>query len=109
MHYQYYIFTEEKSMVYFLEGLPLFKNHDIKFIDFQGKQDLLKNIKKRIRSLEKCHNSDSNSTTSFQYIILIDQDRNDCKNLKKRFQKILQGLTHQICKSGCWCELYVEN
>ena len=78
-----------KNLVFFLEGqserellqglIPrLFDNHkvvDVKYIVFQGKQDLEKKFYARLRGWLR-HDS--------VFVVLVDQDTEDCEKLKAR-------------------------
>lgn len=70
-------FLEEPSAQEMLEGLLpkiLPKDIDRKFIVFEGKQDLAKNIERKLRSWR---------TPNCVFLIMLDQDSGDCKRLKK--------------------------
>ncbi len=78
-----------KNLVFFLEGrsekemlkglIPrLLENHreiDVKYLTFQGKQDLESKIHNRLRGWSRPESA---------FVVLVDQDREDCKELKRR-------------------------
>lgn len=74
-------FLEESSAKFMLEGfLPkiLPGNVNCRYVVFEGKQDLEKNIVKRIRGY---------LVPSARFIILRDQDAAKCKSIKKNLSK----------------------
>lgn len=83
-------FLEERSAQAMLEGLlpRLFgdaANINFKFIVFEGKQDLEKQIEKRLRGWQL-----PNSV----FVVLRDQDIGDCKPIKERLVQKCQNAGH---------------
>ncbi|MFT5419587.1 MAG: hypothetical protein ACI9D5_000328 [Candidatus Endobugula sp.] len=81
---QLVFFLEEQSAKEMLEGLlPRMLNKDVRFqcISFEGKQDLEKQLGKRLRNW-----CDPNAF----FIVLRDQDSADCITVKQRLVKICQ-------------------
>ena len=88
-----FLIMSYKEIVFFLEGASeenflkgflgqhLKKNIERKFIKFEGKQDLLKTLENKM-----CLWTESNT----YFFILVDQDNNDCKELKNELLKICQ-------------------
>lgn len=81
MHIEF--FLEEPSSEAFLEGmlgklLPAGTTWNA--IAFQGKPDLLANIKPRLKAYKKWIPGD------WKIVVLVDEDRDDCINLKQRLE-----------------------
>ena len=81
------ILVEEPSMEAFLD--ELFRNEfpDISFLihSFQGKNDLLANLQSRLNAYAKWLPPD------FRVVVLIDRDRDDCRELKRRMEDMARG------------------
>jgi hypothetical protein len=79
----YYFLTEENSMKKFLEVfLPKINfDEDYRIVSHSGKSDLKNSIPSKIRA----------SATDSKFIILIDQDSNDCKLLKSEIENIIKA------------------
>jgi hypothetical protein len=60
----------------------LLPQSDVQIIRFQGKQDLLQNLLARLRGLK------SWLPDNWLLLVLVDRDRNDCKNLKQQLETI---------------------
>ena len=87
-----------KNLVFFLEGqsekemlkglLPHLLPEHIRprYIIFNGKGDLIKNL---------CHRLKEWCLPDSGFIILVDQDKNDCKKLKKNLQKLCTQIRPQ--------------
>ncbi|MEZ4631944.1 MAG: hypothetical protein R2880_14755 [Deinococcales bacterium] len=88
---------EEVSAKEMLQGiLPrIAPQIDPKYITFQGKQDLEKNLEKRLRGWQQ---QDLSS-----FLILRDKDSADCKSVKKRLSDICQSSTkaQSIVRIAC--------
>lgn len=83
-----FFLVEDFSMKVFLEGvLPrlAFEKDKFEIKAHRGKEDLITNLKKIVPSLSK---------SAQQVIILIDQDRTDCKKLKN-------DIVEKMCNCAC--------
>jgi hypothetical protein len=60
----------------------LLPQSDVQIIRFQGKQDLLQNLLARLRGLK------SWLPDNWPLLVLVDRDRDDCKNLKQQLETI---------------------
>jgi hypothetical protein len=60
----------------------LLPQSDVQIIRFQGKQDLLQNLLARLRGLK------SWLPDNWLLLVLVDRDRDDCKNLKQQLETI---------------------
>jgi hypothetical protein len=60
----------------------LLPQSDVQIIRFQGKQDLLQNLLARLRGLK------SWLPENWLLLVLVDRDRDDCKNLKQQLETI---------------------
>ncbi|MDI9408127.1 MAG: DUF4276 family protein [Candidatus Pacebacteria bacterium] len=77
---------EEKSMKLVLkELLKQFPNIDHLIFDFNGKDDLRKNIEPKINAL---------NSVAANFVILQDQDRGDCIKLKAKLQSLVPNHSH---------------
>ena len=81
MHIEF--FLEEPSAEAFLQGtlqklLPI--DTSWSFIVFQGKHDLLANLKPRLKAYRNWIPDD------YKIVVLIDEDREDCRKLKRRLE-----------------------
>ena len=79
------LLVEEPSAEAALKNLvPKLMGEDISFNIhvFQGKQDLLKNLPKRLRGYRHWLPND------WYIVVLIDRDYEDCAELKKKLEKI---------------------
>lgn len=77
-------FLEEPSAKEMLAGvLPrmLPKNIQIRYVVFQGKQDLEKNLKLKLRGWR---------VPNCSFIIMRDQDSGDCKTIKSKLIKLCE-------------------
>lgn len=86
MSYNIIFLLEERSMRIVLEAIltKLIPNHiTYKCITHQGKQDLAKSIPNKIKAFNKI-------SPSTEFVIVHDQDSNDCEELKKELLKICQ-------------------
>lgn len=87
---------EEKSMKYFLDGiLPKFLPDDVSFITIphEGKSDLQKSIPRKLRGWRE---------PDVKFVIVQDQDMNDCMELKKKLLEICGEDTHEkIIRIAC--------
>lgn len=75
-------FLEEPSARIMLEGiLPrlIDADIDVRYVVFEGKQDLEKNLVKRLRFWQ---------TPNTDFIVLRDQDSADCREVKRQLQKL---------------------
>lgn len=84
---EFFFFVEEKCMETFLKKSTLLKGVPNDFTKFRGKSVLLKEVAKRIGTLEKEANH-----KNYYYIILVDKDNDDCNKLK---QGIVDGCEEQ--------------
>ena len=88
---QIVFFLEEPSAVAMLEGfLPKILPSGLSFrcIPFEGKQDLEKQLVKRIRGYR---------VPGARFVVLRDQDSGDCKNIKSiLFQKCKEAMRSDI-------------
>ena len=78
-------FVEELSAeeaLYNLVPKIIGPGHSIKIYSFQGKHDLLNNLSNRLKALKRGFASDD------RIVILIDEDREDCKALKGKLETI---------------------
>ncbi len=81
MHIEF--FLEEPSAEAFLQGIVhklLPANATWSFIVFQGKRDLLLNLKPRLRGYRNWISDD------YKIVVLVDEDREDCKKLKAKLE-----------------------
>jgi hypothetical protein len=88
---------EEESAKVFLQGfIPRICNNEYEFIyiSFEGKQDLLKQLPRKLRYWQK---PDS------QFVIIIDQDMDDCQRLKSRIRDICEssGKSKALIRIAC--------
>ena len=59
--------------------------HTFKVHPFQGKQDLLKSLPKRLRGYARWLPAD------WRIVVLVDEDREDCRQLKARLESAASG------------------
>ena len=81
MHIEF--FLEEPSAEAFLQGIAhklLPADITRSFIVFQGKHDLLINLKPRLRGYRNWISDD------YKIVVLVDEDREDCKKLKAKLE-----------------------
>jgi hypothetical protein len=86
MHFEFLV--EEPSAEAALKNLiPKIVGDQVTFrvISFQGKQDLLTHLPKRLRGYTRWLPPD------YRFIVLVDQDRQDCRRLKTQ----LEAAAHQ--------------
>jgi hypothetical protein len=85
----YYFLTEERSMEKFLKIFldKIEFNEEYRVVPHSGKSDLKKSIPSKIRS----------SAKDSKFIILIDQDSNDCKLLKSEIENIIKAANRLNC------------
>ena len=77
------ILVEELSAKFALEILVpkiIGLNNTFRFIEFQGKPDLLKNLPDRMRGYARWLPAD------YRIVVLIDEDRQDCHQLKQQLE-----------------------
>ena len=81
------ILVEEPSMEAFLNELFRREFPDISFgiHVFQGKRDLLANLQSRLNAYAKLLTPES------RVVVLIDRDKDDCKDLKRRLEDMARG------------------
>jgi hypothetical protein len=95
-----FIFTEEKSLEICLDNLlPKIisnRSEQIKIRSHCGKEDLKKALKTALPTISK--------SQGVKILITIDQDKDDCKNLKKELQKIIQEKCHCDYKIRIICQ-----
>jgi hypothetical protein len=60
-------------------------NHTFDVLVFRGKNDLLANLESRLRAYRRWLAPDTH------IVILIDQDSDDCRHLKRRLERIVEG------------------
>jgi hypothetical protein len=84
----YYFLTEERSMKNFLEILlpKLGFDENYRIVSFEGKSDLKKSISRKIDASER----------GSRFIVLIDQDSNDCLRLKQEIQEIIERQSSKV-------------
>jgi hypothetical protein len=90
-------FLEEESAKVFLKALlPRLLPEDIhvQYITFEGKQDLEKNIERKLRAY---------NTPILGFVILLDQDHEDCVALKAHLKKLCvqSGKTNTLVRIAC--------
>lgn len=87
---------EEKSMKYFLDGiLPKILPEDVAFITIphEGKSDLQKSIPRKLRGWNE---------PNVKFVIVQDQDMNDCVALKQKLLDLCGADTHEkIIRIAC--------
>jgi hypothetical protein len=84
----YYFLTEERSMKNFLEILlpKLGFDENYRIISFEGKSDLKKSVSRKINASER----------GSKFIVLIDQDSNDCMRLKQEIREIIEKQSTKV-------------
>src|SRR3989339_224369 len=90
-------FLEESSAQEFLTGfLPRILPEGVtsRFIPFEGKQDLDKQLERRIRGW---------NTPDSLFVVLRDQDQGDCKKIKASLQERCRnaGKPHALIRIAC--------
>jgi len=83
MHFE--LLVEEPSAEKVLENLLpriITGEHSYRIITFQGKMDMLKHLPSRLKGYKRWINSET------KIIVLIDRDRDDCYQLKKKLEQI---------------------
>lgn len=81
---------EEKSMKYFLDGiLPkiLPEGVDFRTVPHEGKSDLQKSIKIKLFAWNE---------PDVKFVIVQDQDSNDCRELKRQLLKLCEGTQKSV-------------
>ena len=81
---------EEKSMKYFLDGiLPKILPENVVFqtIPHEGKSDLKKSIRIKLSAWNE---------PDVKFVIVQDQDSNDCRKLKKELLELCEGLQRSV-------------
>ena len=95
------ILVEEPSMEAFLNELLRREFPDISFgiHVFQGKRDLLANLQSRLNAYAKWLTPES------RVVVLVDRDRDDCHELKRRLEDMARGaglLTRSMAGGRPW-------
>lgn len=91
-------------MEVFLKGLLpriLPENCAFNFLVFQGKQELLQNLKNRLRS----YNPRSLDRDCWRIVVVVDRDNDDCSELKDKLERAAEdaGLrTRSQCPEEAW-------
>ncbi len=86
MHIEFLL--EEPSSEAFLKGMLeklLLPNTTMNTIVFQGKPDLLANLRARLKAYQKWIPED------YRIVVLIDEDRADCRALKAKLEDAARG------------------
>lgn len=81
---------EEKSMKYFLDGiLARIVPEGVSYITIphEGKSDLQKSIPKKLKGW---------TAKDAKFVIVQDQDSNDCRELKKKLLELCQPTEHEV-------------
>lgn len=98
MNTHYYFFTEEESMMSFIKACKKTQTLENKeFVNFNGKDDLKNNIRNYVEGLIKWDNSDEN--IRIKIIVLVDQDNDNCKQLKNDIKNIIKSNTGKLFTS----------
>lgn len=95
------ILVEEPSMEAFLQGLLprlLPQNRTFTIHSFQGKKDLFKKLKARLRGYKAW------LPESHRVVVMVDRDHDDCRELKRRMEEIAAevGLQSRTRSPTCW-------
>ncbi len=80
-------------------------DHTYRFLIYNGKYDLLKKLPNRLKTYSKWLSGD------YKLVVLIDEDRQDCLELKQRLENIAAntGLTTKTMTSGKQQSFHVLN
>lgn len=81
---------EERSMKFFLDGiLPKILPEDVHYITIphEGKSDLKKSIKNKLKGWK---------LPDTKFVIVQDQDSNDCRELKKQLLDLCKGTSKEV-------------